>query len=134
MDTIPATARDDPACHWRLLDAVTRDVVNVLYDSALSVMPPELTGSPPSLSPPPEPLTLNVGIGSPEMQRSMIDSFEQEHEAIRALLQEDYKALIVIPRKIIGWRNGREKKVAIANDGAEFGDRRGISFEACNPI
>lgn len=133
MNTIPAQSRDDPACHWRLVDAVTREPVTVLYDSALSVIPPELTG-PPLLSPPlPESLTLNVEIASPEIQLLMMNSFEQDHEAIRALLQEDYKALIVMPRKIVGWRNGRVKNVVITSDGAEFGDRRGVGFEACTP-
>lgn len=129
---MPASALDDPACHWRLLDALTKEHIRVLYDSALSVMPPELVGRTSSVPPvPPHPLVVYTGIATSEMRLAMLKSFEQEHETIRDLLQEGYKALIVAPRLITGWRDGRVKKVAVWDDKSEFSEHGRINFEPC---
>ncbi|KZV69411.1 hypothetical protein PENSPDRAFT_753385 [Peniophora sp. CONT] len=133
VDTLPDIEREDPACHWRLLDATTREHVRVLYDSALTIMPPELAGQ--ATAAPqqtPVPLELRTGVASQEIRVAMLDSFAQEHDTIRAMLLEGCKALIVAPRMIAGWKNGRVKRVAIqASDDEDFKYRPHDAFDPC---
>ena len=133
VDTMPATARDDAACHWRLLDATTNAHIRVLYDSGLTIMPPELCGTPSTPLSAPMPLELKTGTASPEMRMAMLNSFAQEHDTIRALLLEGYKALIVAPRMIAGWRDGKVKKVVVRDEDAEFRYRPHVSLDPCEP-
>lgn len=132
---MPISARDDPACHWRLIDPSNKEQVRVIYDSSFSVMPPELVGQP--TLPPPQPsrapLTLNAGTASPDMFLGMMRSYEQEHKVIRDLLQEGCKALVVAPRMISGWRDGLVRRVAVWDDEAEFSERKFITIEGCYP-
>ena len=86
IDTMPATARDDSACHWRLLDTTTSAHIRVFYDSGLTIMPSELGGAPSATLSAPMPLELKTGTASPEMRAAMVQSFAQEHDAIRSLL------------------------------------------------
>ncbi|VDB91352.1 unnamed protein product [Peniophora sp. CBMAI 1063] len=132
VDTLPDTEREDPACHWRLLDATTSEQVRVLYDSGLSIMPPELAGRLPVVQPVPQPLELRTVTAPEKMRVAMLDSFAQEHGLIREMLLEGYKALIVTPRTIAGWKNGRVRKVAIqADDDADFKYRAHDNFDPC---
>ncbi|KZV61573.1 hypothetical protein PENSPDRAFT_693292 [Peniophora sp. CONT] len=134
VDTVPASARGDPVCHWRLLDATNKEHIRVLCDSGLSVMPPELSGSAPVAPPPPIAPELRTGTASPETRLAMLDSFAQEHDAIRNMLLDGYKALIVAPRMITGWRDGKMKRVEVGKDeDAEFQYRAHVSLHPCQP-
>ncbi|VDC06400.1 unnamed protein product [Peniophora sp. CBMAI 1063] len=122
VDTLPLSARNDPTCHWRLIDSTTREHVRVLYDSVLSLPPPELAG--PLSSETPRAATtalfLRTGNASPEMQLTYSNSFRREHETIRTMLLEGYKAIVYAPRTIMAWREGDIKKVEMVDDDAEF--------------
>ncbi|KZV61569.1 hypothetical protein PENSPDRAFT_759333 [Peniophora sp. CONT] len=134
LDTAPATARDDPACHWRLLDPVTNEPIPVLYDSGLSILPTELSGITPAAPPPPMALELRTGTAPPETRLAMLDSFAQEHDTIRAMLLEGYKALVVAPRMISGWKDGQVKRVEVGKDeDAMFKYRAHVSLHPCEP-
>ncbi|KZV61571.1 hypothetical protein PENSPDRAFT_658805 [Peniophora sp. CONT] len=134
VDTVPASARDDPACHWRLLDPTNNEHIPILYDSGLSIVPTELSGIAPAAPPPPMALELRTGIASPETRLAMLDSFAQEHDTIRAMLLEGYKALIIAPRMISGWRDGKMKRVEVGKDeDAMFKYRAQVSLHPCEP-
>ncbi|KZV62644.1 hypothetical protein PENSPDRAFT_739249 [Peniophora sp. CONT] len=133
VDTLPATAREDSACHWRILDATTNEHIRILYDSGLSLIPPELSGTPSSSPPIPMPLELRTGTATPEIRLAMLNSFAQEHDTIRAMLLEGYKALIVAPRMIAGWRDGKVRRVEVRDEEAEFRYRGHGSLEPCEP-
>ena len=132
VDTLPESSREDSACHWRLLDAITKEQVRILYDSGLSIMPPELAGQTVAAQPVPMPLELQTGVASQDMRSAMLDSFAQEQDTIREMLLQGCKAMIVAPRTIAGWRNGRVKRVAIqADDDVEFKYRPHDSWDPC---
>ncbi|VDC03278.1 unnamed protein product [Peniophora sp. CBMAI 1063] len=141
VDTMPASARADAACHWRLLDASTNAHVRVLYDSGLSILPSELASPSPSPSSSsgslsnsmPMPLELRTGLASPETRLAMLNSFAQEHDTVRAMLLEGFRALIVAPRMVCGWRDGVVKRVVVRDEEAEFGYRGGRSMNPCEP-
>ncbi|KZV61575.1 hypothetical protein PENSPDRAFT_658810 [Peniophora sp. CONT] len=133
VDTLPASARDDSACHWRLLDATTNEHIRILYDSGLSILPSEFSGTSTTSLPNPMPLELHTGTASPEMRLAMLNSFAQEHDTIRAMLLEGYKALIVAPRMIAGWKDGKVKRFEVRDEDAEFKHRAHVSLDPCEP-
>ncbi|VDC06398.1 unnamed protein product [Peniophora sp. CBMAI 1063] len=121
VDVLPRSARDDPACHWRLIDAQTNEHVRILCDSTLTVVPSELAGPAPDLSEHyAKPLVMRTVPAPLKMQNALVDSFGREHATIRAMLEEGYSAIVCAPRTIAGWRNGETKTVKIEDDDVEF--------------
>ncbi|KZV59446.1 hypothetical protein PENSPDRAFT_695130 [Peniophora sp. CONT] len=134
VDTLPASARDDPACHWRLLDPTKNERIPILYDSGLSILPTELSGITPVAPPLPMALELRTGTAPPETRLAMLKSLAQEHDTIRAMLLEGYKALVVAPRMISGWKDGQVKRVEVGKDeDAMFKYRAHVSLHPCEP-
>lgn len=141
VDTLPLSARDDTACHWRLIDATTNEHIRILCDSALSLLPPELAGNtrrdttPSARASIYNSLSLWTGDASAEMQRAFLSSFKREHATIHAMLQEGYKAIVYAPRVITGWREEEVKTVWIADDDEEVRKRLWENeFDACSPV
>ncbi|VDC06399.1 unnamed protein product [Peniophora sp. CBMAI 1063] len=134
VDTLSLSARDNPACHWRLIDATTNEHIRILYDSALSIVPPELAGPsrapsqhlPVSTSP-----TLRTGDASPELGRALLNNFKREHATIRTMLEEGYQGIVYAPRVISGWRKGEVRSVRIEDDDSEF-KWSSKKFEPCS--
>ena len=93
-----------------------------MYDSALSHPPQELAGAPTiaQQAAKAKPLTLRTGDASVEMQNALAHSFRRDHAAIRAMLQEGFKAIVYAPRMISGWRDGEVRTVRAEDDDVSF--------------
>lgn len=118
VDTIPFAERKDDSCHWHLLDAKTRERVRVLYDSGLSIMPLEISGTPPS--PPSQSSALRTGTASTETRLAMLKSVRHEHKHMRAVLLDESQVLVAAPKSIQGWGDGNpwvKEWKSVANTG-----------------
>lgn len=123
-DVIPtsATSLDNPACQWKLVDAISFSPCRVLYDSTLSIMPPELgvpvsetastrlQGSP--AVPPPQ-LVLKTESASPILHHQFFAGVKHDHELIREMLKSGYTSLMIAPQLVRGWKNGRVHDVTV---------------------
>ena len=118
-----ATDIDSPACQWRLIDVTTEEVCPVLYDSTLSVVPPELGGAPPASAssmglPSPQRLFARTEAAPLSLQRQFFDQLEYEHEAVREMLKGGYTSLLVAPQLIRGCKAGRVRDVILRDESA----------------
>lgn len=124
IDTDSLTAFNRPSCQWRLVDASSGETCRVLYDSMLSVVPPELAGTPPKPIAVQESirrLTLRTENASPELVQGFIHGFEYQHDLIREMLKIGYTSLVVAPLKVIGWREGRISSMETMDEESSFG-------------
>ena len=120
---IPAKSLDDPACQWRLVDAKTGNLCRVLYDSTLSIMPPELGG--PLTMPDPgfsvssipgaEPV-IRTELAPPDLHRQFFDGLKHGHELVREMLKSGYASLVVAPQLVRGWKNGRVHDIVVREE------------------
>ncbi|VDC06397.1 unnamed protein product [Peniophora sp. CBMAI 1063] len=121
VHTLPLGAHVNTACHWRLIDAMTREHIRVWYDSALSIVPPEVAGprthAAQVASRLPLLQTMPVSL---EAQLALLNSFHREHEIIRTMLEEGYKAIVYAPRVIAGWREVEVRTVRVEDEDAAF--------------
>lgn len=124
VDTAPMTAFGNPACKWKLFDSSSGEVSQVLYDSTLSILPPDISG------PPPEPtatqestqrLTLRTEPASAEHRRKFLDGLKYEHDLMHEMLNSGYTSLVVAPLVVAGWRKGKVSQVKIADEESSFG-------------
>ena len=117
LDFAPATETNNSCCQWRLIDADTGKICPVLYDSTLSIMPPELGGqvaaplpiptAQPEFRTEPAPLDLHT---------QLFDQIKHEHELIHDLFAMGYKSLVIMPQRIRGWRNGRVHDTVVRDE------------------
>jgi hypothetical protein len=135
VDTLPVDLRDDSACHWRIIDATTGEICRVLYDSTLSILPPELMGSSVDsfapLSPMPPQLTLQTANATQVMYTQFKAGLSREHEMILDMLRNGYTALVVVPRLISGWQLGQVCKLSVASEDVELGIRENQTMDPC---
>jgi hypothetical protein len=143
VDTMPEGLIRKPACHWRLVDPQTEKACSVLYDSALSIVPPELAG--PALRPPPpstpsEPgLTLQITAATGEIDRNFNNGLRADHEMIRFLLKSGSSAVVLAPRVITGWLMGRVATVLLSgaeeeeDGGGQYAAKKNRSMDECPP-
>jgi len=139
----PATAHDNPACHWRLLDPATGAPCSILYDPALSTMPAALAGTraPPAhtgiasrpRTPLQQSLTLHTTPASAQMRHQLAAALAREHAAVAEMLAAGCAAVVVAPRVVAGFRDGAVHKVSVVPDDAESRMRPHHTFVPCAP-
>lgn len=138
VDTAPETAIDNPSCQWRLVDAVSGKPFSILYDSTEVILPPEYVSSAPetpALLKSPQRLELRVEVAAPEIATRFLDTLKHDHRTIREMLKSGHTSLIVFPRYIIGWRDGRLTHVRSQEEELAFGlphFRGKSSFNGCS--
>ena len=140
---LPVSEAESNTCHWRLVDATSSEVCRVLYDSGLTIAPPELAGPPQVAMPVPvtgmqEVLRVKSATGA--MQRQFAEWVRHEHEVIREMLRDGCTSLVVAPQLVRGWKGENVHEVSIVVRGVEdaLGARRfrgkGMyNFERCGP-
>lgn len=136
----PPTAAESKRCQWRLVDAATGEVCRVLYESTMSIVPPELSGAaiPSSMSiPTPDAQrTLRPEAVSAALREQFLEHLRNDHDAMRDMLSMGYTALVVAPQLVRGGRNGRVHDMALREEEAVLRMRtlRGKgSFDKCEP-
>ncbi|KAI0035008.1 hypothetical protein K488DRAFT_68738 [Vararia minispora EC-137] len=131
VDTVLTTreALSNPACQWRLIDAVSGETCRVVYDSTLSILPPELSGS--SSSRPdhissvqrsPGELLLHTSCATEAMQADFIDGLQVEHELLRNLFRSGCSTVVVAPRVMTWWHSGRVSRMRLSSEPEYDGD------------
>ena len=113
----PQSEASNDTCHWRLIDAATGEVCRVLYDSGLTIVPPELAGTPQAAMPTPTTnaqRVLRTKCATGTMQRQFVEGLKHEHETIREMLRAGYTSLVVAPQLVRGWKGGKVHEVSVA--------------------
>jgi hypothetical protein len=102
------------------VDSTTGDAFPILYNAALTVLPPEFAGT--------GELRENAGLGarrdsvlrtmtaSPGLHTEFVAGHRNEHELVRHMLGSGYSTLVVLPGTVAGWWNGRVHKVLMLED------------------
>ena len=141
---LPASEAEDDTCHWRLIDATSGEVCRVLYDSKLTIAPPELAG--PSQAAVPVPgatdaqKVLRTKSATSPMQTQFAEGLKREHEVIRQMLRDGYTSLVVAPQLVRGCKGENVHEVSVAVRSVEDGlgaqrlCGKGVyNFERCEP-
>ena len=120
-----AASTGDPTCQWKLVDVATGEPCRVLYDSTLSILPPELLSTAPSSTPArgqslevvsgSEPV-LRTALASPVLCQRFLDTLEHDHELIRQMLRSGYTSLVVAPQLVRGWKDGRVHNMSVQEE------------------
>jgi len=115
---------ENPICQWRLVDSETGELCHVLYDSALTILPPDIAGPTPVQklpAPAPSPgLTLRTTPATDEMHLNFFNSLQPSHEMIRYLLKSGCSALVVAPGVLTAWRLGSVSRIKLSSEPAEY--------------
>lgn len=113
----PAKDARNGACQWRLVDAANGELCRVLYDSSLTIVPPDLAGPPQAAMPTPATGVqkfLRTKSISNDVQRQFVENLRYEHEVIRDMLfKTGYTSLVVAPQLIRGWKDGKIHEVSV---------------------
>ena len=124
VDTASIKAFNNPMCLWRLIDPSSKETCRVLYDSTLSILPRELSGSfpkPTTIQESTQRLTLRTEPASIELQRKFVNSLEYGHDLVKEMLNSGYTSLTVAPLVIAGWRKGSVSLIKTLDEESSVG-------------